>query len=126
MVTDTNGNAPAGLELFTETLERLVSAPGEPIAVIADFASRLLTRSDHLSTLEHAAFTRALILSHQAAAKITGQPPRNFWNTVIWIAEKEGDLPDWFLVGNPKIRHIPVAKPDSSTRRALAPSLSGA
>jgi ATP-dependent Clp protease ATP-binding subunit ClpA len=42
---------------------------------------------------------------------------------VIWIVEKEGDLPDWFLVGNPRIRHIPVAKPDHLARRSLAPFL---
>jgi energy-coupling factor transporter ATP-binding protein EcfA2 len=123
LVPGNNGKAPAGLELFAETLERLVTSRGEPVALVADFASRLLTRSDHPSPPEHAAFTRALVLSHQAAGNVAGQPQRRFWNTVIWVAEKEGDLPDWFLVGNPRIRHIPVAKPDSSTRRALAPSL---
>jgi hypothetical protein len=117
------GAAPAGLDLFAEVLQRLVVAPGDPIALIADFASRLLSRADHLAPAEHAAFTRALVLSHQAGAKPVGDPPRRFWNTVVWIAEKEGDLPDWFLVGNPKVRHIPVAKPDSRTRRLLAPSL---
>ncbi|MGG5819355.1 AAA family ATPase [Falsiroseomonas sp. HW251] len=118
-----NGKAAASLDLFAETLERLVTAPGGPVALVADFASRLLSRADHLSPAEHAAFTRALVLSHQAAAKPVGEPARRFWNTVVWIAEKEGDLPDWFLVGNPKVRHIPVAKPDSRTRRTLAPSL---
>jgi energy-coupling factor transporter ATP-binding protein EcfA2 len=118
-----NGTAPAGLDLFAATLERLVNAPGEPIALIADFASRLLVRTDNLSQPEHAAFTRALVLAHQARGGPFGNPPRRFWNTVVWIVEKEGDLPDWFLVGNPRVRHIPVAKPDSRTRRALAPSL---
>ena len=116
------GKAPAGLELFAETLERLANLR-EPVALIADFSSRLLVRADHLSAAEHAAFTRALVLSHQAPAKPVGEPPRRFWNTVVWVAEKEGDLPDWFVVGNPKVRHIPVAKPDNRTRRALAPSL---
>ena len=118
-----DGSAPAGLDLFTEVLQRLAVASGEPIALIADFASRLLSRADHLTPAEHAAFTRALVLSHQAGAKPVGDPPRRFWNTVVWIAEKEGDLPDWFLVGNPRIRHIPVAKPDSLARRLIAPSL---
>jgi ATP-dependent Clp protease ATP-binding subunit ClpA len=42
---------------------------------------------------------------------------------VIWIVDKEGDLPDWFLVGNPRVRHIPVAKPDHTVRRILTASL---
>ena len=118
-----NGYAPAGLDLFTDVLERIVNGQGGPVVLIADFASRLLVRNDALSPSEHAAFTRALVLSHQAKARPAGLPPRRFWNTVVWIVEKEGDLPDWFIVDNPRVRHIPVAKPDSRTRRALAPSL---
>jgi ATP-dependent Clp protease ATP-binding subunit ClpA len=37
--------------------------------------------------------------------------------------DKEGDLPDWFLVANPRIRHIPVAKPDHVSRKSLVPFL---
>ncbi|MBN0329085.1 ATP-dependent Clp protease ATP-binding subunit, partial [Pseudomonas aeruginosa] len=33
------------------------------------------------------------------------------------------DLPDWLLVDNPRLRHIPVSKPDQPARRALAPAL---
>jgi ATP-dependent Clp protease ATP-binding subunit ClpA len=39
------------------------------------------------------------------------------------VVEKEGDLPDWMLVDNPKIRHIPIPKPDNQTRRLLAQGL---
>lgn len=117
------GYAPAGLDLFANVLERIANGGAGPVALVADFASRLLIRNDALSATEHAAFTRALVLSHQAKARPVGTPPRRFWNTVIWIVEKEGDLPDWFTVDNPRLRHIPVAKPDSRARRALAPSL---
>uniref|UniRef100_UPI0028AE2267 AAA family ATPase n=1 Tax=Achromobacter aegrifaciens TaxID=1287736 RepID=UPI0028AE2267 len=44
-------------------------------------------------------------------------------NTVIWVVDKEGDLPDWLLIENPRIRHVPVSKPDSAARRALAGAL---
>ncbi len=37
--------------------------------------------------------------------------------------DKEGDLPDWLLIDNPRIRHVPIAKPDSRARRTLAGSL---
>ena len=118
-----DGAAPAGLELFTETLSRIVLSGGEPVALVADFASRLIVRPDGLTAPEHAAFTRALVLSHQARPRPHGTPARPFLNTVVWVADKEGDLPDWFLVGNPRVRHIPVAKPDIRTRRTLAASL---
>jgi hypothetical protein len=43
-----SGTAPVGLDLFAETLSRLVSRPGEPIALITDrFASRGPSRRPH-------------------------------------------------------------------------------
>ena len=52
-----------------------------------------------------------------------GPERRAAYNSLIWVVEREGDLPDWLLVGNPRIRHIPVASPDHRARRALAPLL---
>ncbi|MDY7229897.1 AAA family ATPase [Hyalangium rubrum] len=118
-----NGTAPAGLELFAETLQRAVGRSGDPIAVVADFASRMVVRTAALSGPEHQAFTRALVLSHQARSRPHGTPPRPFFNTVLWVVDKEGDLPDWLLVDNPRIRHVPIAKPDHRARRPLAASL---
>jgi energy-coupling factor transporter ATP-binding protein EcfA2 len=118
-----NGVAPAGIDLFSETVQRLVQRNDSPIALIADFASRLIVRNDVLSGPEHQAFTRTLVLSQQTRPRPHGSPARPFFNTVVWIVDKEGDLPDWLLIGNPRIRHVPVAKPDSRTRRTLACSL---
>ncbi len=122
-LTPTNGAAAAGIELFAQTLERAVAWPQAPIAIVADFASRMIVRTDGLSPTEHSAFTRALVASHQARPRPHGVPPKPFFNSVIWIADKEGDLPDWMLIGNPRMRHIPVARPDHVARRALAASL---
>ena len=118
-----DSTAPAGVELFAQTLSRIVTHPGPPIALIVDFAARMIGRADALSPQEHAAFSRALVLSHRVRARPYGMPPRPYVNTVIWIVDKEGDLPDWFVVGNPRIRHVPVAKPDGGARRSLATSL---
>lgn len=122
---DSAGVAPAGLELFANVLERLVLMPGTepPAALIADFASRYAARPEVLSPVEHQAFTRALVLSHTARPRPYGKPPKPFLNSVFWIVEKEGDLPDWLLVDNPRIRHVPVARPDHRLRRLLASDL---
>jgi energy-coupling factor transporter ATP-binding protein EcfA2 len=122
-LTAANGVVPAGLDLFAATLERLVNLEGPAVAVIADFASRLIVRNDALSPAEHQLFTRALVLSQSALARPLGPNRSPMFNTVLWILDKEGDLPDWFTIGNPRLRHIPVSNPDRSARRALAPSL---
>lgn len=122
-VQEPNGTTPAGQELFGQVLERIVSSTGAPAVVLIDFASRLAARTEALTQVEHQFFSRALVSSHTARLRPSGQQGRAYFNTVIWIVEKEGDLPDWLLVGNPRVRHIPVAKPDHLRRRALAPSL---
>lgn len=133
LTVGSDGAAPAGPDLFSDVLGRVAGGPAAvdgPIALIADFASRLVVRTDALSNAEHQMFTRALVLSHQARARPCGTPPRPFFNTVIWIVDKEGDLPDWLVVDNPRIRHVPVARPDHHFRRQLAsmllPGLDGA
>lgn len=119
------GNAPAGLDGFSETLQRLVGQPASepPTALVADFASRLVNRSAALTPIEHQAFTRALVLSHQAKLTPRGAQASPFFNTIIWIVEKEGDLPDWLVVDNPRIRHIPIPQPDNQVRRHFGSTL---
>ena len=122
-LTPVDGAAPAGIDLLGATLQRLVNRSGEPIALIVDFASRLAVRNDALSAAEHQLFTQALVLSHQARSRPAGEQRKPFFNSVLWVVEKEGDLPDWLLVDNPRLRHIPVSTPDQPARRALAPAL---
>ncbi|WP_246793277.1 AAA family ATPase [Burkholderia perseverans] len=122
-LTPVDGVAPGGIDVLTACLERLVMLPGRPIALVVDFASRLAIRAETLNPAEHTLFTRALVLAHMAAPRPAGELRRPFFNTVIWIVDKEGDLPDWLLIDNPRIRHIPVSKPDSAARRALAGAL---
>jgi len=122
-LTPANGAAPAGIDLLGTVLERFVGLEGPPAVIVIDFASRLIVRNSALAPAEHQLFSRALILSHSARARPSGSNRAPFFNTVLWIVDKEGDLPDWFLIGNPRVRHIPVAKPDHLARRILVPSL---
>lgn len=117
------GASSAGLEQLASTLERIVSRQGDPVALVIDFAARLLTRPTDMTAPEHHLFTLALMLSHRTRSRPVGAERRPFFNTIVWIVDKEGDLPDWFLVGNPRVRHIPVPRPDNRARRALSPAL---
>lgn len=118
-----NGRAAASAERFFELLDTIVTHPGDPIVLFADFASRLLVRPDLPSEQEQRCFTRALVLSHQVLPRPLGPEGRPFFNPVIWIVDKEGDLPDWFLLGNPRMRHIPVPRPDHHVRRSVIVNL---
>jgi energy-coupling factor transporter ATP-binding protein EcfA2 len=118
---DETGRVTASPERFFELLDQIVHWTGEPVAVFADFASRLLLRPDHPTETEHRSFTRALVLAHSVQPRPVDSRP--FYNTLLWITEKEGDLPDWFVIGNPRVRQVPVPKPDHLVRSAVAESL---
>lgn len=122
-LTVTGDRASGNIDSLNSLLEKWQTITGQPIALCIDFASCLLSHRDNLSPAEHSLFTRALVTSHQAKARPTGEHNQPFFNSVFWVVEKETDLPDWFTVNNPRIRAIPVAKPDSQIRRALAPNL---
>jgi hypothetical protein len=104
-------------------LDRFAACEAGPIGLIVDFASRLVARGDSIARDEHAFFTRAQLIGATAKLRPHGAERKPYYNTIIWIVDKEGDLPDWLLLGNPKIRHIPVPKPDNVARRAVAPAL---
>ncbi|MFC7286452.1 ATPase [Herminiimonas sp. KBW02] len=122
-LTPSNGVAPGGIDILSTTLERIVSFAEAPMALIIDFASRLTVRTESLNAAEHNLFTRAIVLGHAAQPRPHGEQRRPFFNTVIWIVDKEGDVPDWLLIDNPRIRHIPISKPDNLARRALSNAL---
>ena len=122
-LTPINGVSPGGVDILGNVLERLVELDGPPSTLIVDFASRLIVRNESLNAAEHGLFTRASVLSHTAQARPIGEQRRPFFNTIIWIVDKEGDIPDWVLIDNPRVRHIPISKPDGATRRALSQAL---
>jgi hypothetical protein len=87
---DDNGFASVSHERFFQTLPKLVEDASEPVALIADFAARLIQRPDHLVEVEHRGFTQALVLSNRVDPKAhpkTGEP---YFNPIIWIVEQRG------------------------------------
>ncbi|MGO8061447.1 AAA family ATPase [Rhizobium johnstonii] len=112
-----------GLETLGQLLGSFTAATGEPAALVVDFASRLVNRADALTIAEHTLFTQAQILCHAAKSRPAGPERKPFYNSIIWIVERDSDLPDWLTVDNPKLRTIPVAVPDSLTRKSLSQTL---
>lgn len=108
---------------FTKAMTSIIQYDGPPVALLVDFASQLVMSPENLVKAEHDAFTRALVLSQQTHTRPHGEERRPFFNTVIWIANKEGDLPDWLTIGNPAVRHITLGQPDQHARRTLGDQL---
>lgn len=119
-----NGRCAASFGKAMEIIERAARHRENFLAVTLDFASRYAIRSDSLQDAEHEFFTRALMLSHSALAHNTPAIRESQFNPIIWIADKENDLPSWLSLDNPKMRSIILPKPDHILRRAVVESFS--
>ena len=120
---DSAGCAPASIERFFELTTKLVTTAPEPTAVIADFAARMIVHPERLIDNEHRGFTGALVTGLTVEPKVHPKTRQPYYNPLIAIVEKEGDLPDWLVVNNPRLRHIPIPKPDHIVRRAVVSKL---
>jgi hypothetical protein len=94
--------------------ERLVHSREGKCAVIFDYMMGL---ADGGKTRDADSFIRSLIASYEAT------PHRGSFNTILWLCDRENELPAWFALDNPRIRSLSVARPDSLVRRLVARSL---
>jgi len=108
------------------------SAPGrEPrlrLAFVVNDASRIVRSADQLEQPQHDLFHAAEKLANDTAvdrrqrhspARLGGEPAR-YYNPVIWIANRERDLPIWFVGDNPRITSQVVPTPLAQERDAFA------
>jgi Cdc48 subfamily AAA family protein len=121
---DSAGIAPASIERFFELSTKLVTTAPEPTAIIVDFAARMIVHPERLIDSEHRGFTNALVAGLAVEPKVHPRTRQPYYNPLIAIVEKEGDLPDWLVVNNPRLRHVPLPKPDHIVRRAVISKLS--
>ena len=99
-----------------EMIEKLVNSD-TPTAVVLNFSSRLPSVS---SEGDYEEFMYNLFrLSLEANPK--GNPP--LFNVLVFLVEKDNDLPAWYTLENPRVRSIPIPKPDIEVRRWMAKAL---
>ena len=85
--------------------------------VAHDRSARAAVLFDYLMGSQNfGAFVRALIASYEAQAD-------RWFNPILWLADRENDLPPWLSLGNPRVRVLSVARPDKLVRRTIASSL---
>jgi MoxR-like ATPase len=117
------GRAVATPARLFELLPAILNHSGERIALLADFSSRYLIRVDLPTADEHHWFTTALVMAHEVRPQPMGPGQAPLFNPLVWIADKEGDLPPWLVVNNPRMRSIAVPPPNRTSRRQLVGTL---
>lgn len=115
---------PLELDQLGALIERVVHHREERVAIVLDYASRLVADPEDLTEEERRFFTRAQKLTHTALPVIAGERrPTPLYNPVLWITDEERDLPSWFAGRDSPVRMLPVAEPHLSLRRAAARQL---
>jgi DNA polymerase III delta prime subunit len=112
---------PCTLTRCAELIEKLLTSNEGHGAVVINFSSRIpdITGNDM-----HEFYYRMFRLAQTAVPKMLpgGGQPRH--HCIIWILDKENDLPPWYTINNPKIHTMAVPLPDFAARRAVAVTLS--
>jgi hypothetical protein len=105
------------------TAGRPVPAGVEPrrLALVIEPASRLANRADHLEQAELELFRTAAHASLHAERVVCADADgRVMFNPVVWVVDREHDLPAWFTAANPGLRSISIPVPDLAERERVA------
>jgi hypothetical protein len=128
---DKNAALSCTLEKAAGVAARLVSCASLRTALILRFASRVEDVNNEDDSLKF--FYRMFRLSVDATPRIVpgqnGGDKKPLYNPVLWIMDKENDMPPWFTLDNPRVRVLPVPRPDNEIRNriveAVSPKIAG-
>lgn len=109
---------PSAIEL----VEQVVVSTGARCAVIFDYLMGQIEQGQTRQDEFVKSVVHALILSHEARPWRDAQE-RDAYNTVFWLCDRDNDLPAWFILNNPQVRQVSVARPDVHTRSLVGPGL---
>ncbi|MEN0011873.1 MAG: AAA family ATPase [Solirubrobacteraceae bacterium] len=97
------------------------------VALVAELASRLTLDPERLSEAEHAVFVAAeqaaLAARSTPAPTADGDPPRQLFNTIVFVVDRDRELPPWLMTHDDRLRTISIPRPSFGERRRAAASL---
>ncbi|MEO5873672.1 MAG: ATP-dependent Clp protease ATP-binding subunit, partial [Streptosporangiaceae bacterium] len=115
-------DAKPSLETLTRHLAAL-ARPTEQVraAFLIEGASRLSASATELEPAERDFFRFCEKLSRNARpVRVPGLRPKPFYNPILWLIERPGDLPAWMSSDNDAIREIAIPRPHLGDRQVTA------
>ena len=125
---DLQAVAPAGDLDGLATLIDLIVGSAADLALIVKSASRLTLNIARLTPGEFTFWRRVDELSRNAVVPGARRAAGGRWvNPVIWLLDRERDVPEWFALNNIAVRPVVLPLPDTGQRerfaRAMLPAL---
>jgi len=128
-----DGTQAASLDALHEVMKRAVALREARVAVVVDFASRISTNPQQPGAEEQRFFVGCEKLSLSAAPVIPKPPAASpaagapsavptvpLFNPVIWLVNREQDLPSWFIMDSERVSTHVIPRPDYQTRLSAA------
>ncbi len=115
-------DAKPSLEGLTKHLAA-VARPAEQIraAFLIEGASRIAASPTDLQPAERDFFRFCEKLSRTARpVRAPGARPKPFYNPILWLVERPGDLPSWLVAENDSIRELTLPRPHLGDRQVTA------
>jgi hypothetical protein len=126
------GCMAASLESLVDIMKAVSSQREARCALVIDFASRLARQADHLDGAEHRFFLASQRLSLIAnptmirsdALSSAAAPPAHLakplFNPVVWLVNRQQDLPSWLTLDSARVASLVIGQPDYQTRQQAA------
>jgi len=110
------GGSPLDFPTLQSLLRHVVTKLPR-VAFVLDYASRITSDAEHPGPDEGAFFAFAQKLSYTAIPmSAPDRARRSLFNPVIWLLDRQGDIPAWYTAQNERVRVIPLAAPDLGQR----------
>lgn len=110
----------------SEIISSIVRNREAHCAVILNFASRINELCAGNGNDVNEFFYYMFRLMQEASPKRIQSNNKDasvFYSPVLWILDKENDLPAWYALNNAKLRSLPIPKPDHDIRSYIIHSL---
>ena len=104
-----------------ELVEKLSLSSEVHGAVVLNFSSRIpdITGNDM-----HEFYYRMFRLAQTSIPRLVPGQDQPRHHSLIWLLDKENDLPPWYTIANPKVRCMAIPVPDFPVRQAVVQGLS--
>lgn len=119
-----DGGSEVTLECLQQYLRVVSNGSDRRLAFVIDYGSRIVEDPEHLSDPHREFFAFCEKMSHTATPVTSGGDRSTpLYNPIIWLLDREGDLPSWLVGGNRMIRSVAIPLPNYGERAESARSL---
>lgn len=88
------------------------------VAVVIDMVNTIISTPEMIGENESDGLTRLFFATKESKQAKSNTKNKVLTNTLIFVTEKNNDLPSWFYINNPNIKSITVQKPSKEYRAA--------